>query len=159
MTDLLQQMQEQLTLTTHWVTIVPLLLFLVGASYTDIKTLKIKNVWTGLFFGLALLLPLIHPSISYPFILSGSVAGFVIIFIPAFLANKPMGGDIKLMAVVGAFIGPLLALVVVIIATLLSIGFLMIQAIMKKDLQSSYPFAPFIAIGYVVLIFCQFILT
>lgn len=90
--------------------LIPILSFLVIASYTDIKTYKIRNWTSG---GLALfniiyfvVIPLMSSETEIvKNSLLGGISAFLLIFILAFIANTPMGGDIKLVGATGFALG------------------------------------------------------
>ncbi len=64
------------------------------------------------------------------------------------------GGDVKLLAMIGAWLGYKSLLPVVIISSALgSIVGLSIMAIQKKDFKSAIPFGPFLALGAVAYLF------
>lgn len=79
--------------------------------------------------------------------LAGMATGLAL-FLPLYLMQGMGGGDVKLMATVGAFAGPALAfqigLATCIAGGALSLGFLTAP---RTGRQSSMPYAPSIAIG------------
>jgi prepilin peptidase CpaA len=94
-----------------WTATEVLLLWLVlQAAVTDLALRKIPNVLvlSGLLLALAL-----HGLAGPPWTLltqwlGGTLAGFFL-FLPLYLARGMAAGDVKLMAMVGAFVGPLRA--------------------------------------------------
>lgn len=88
-----------------------LLAMLLAASVTDLAVRRIPNrlVLAGLLAALAL--HLMHdPALALLTVyLSGFLVGLVL-FLPAYIARGMAAGDVKLMAAVGAFTGPELAL-------------------------------------------------
>lgn len=148
-----------LVLVTLWV-------FTIWAGIVDIKTLKIRNrfnlvfLLTGLsFMGLEWLgqfisLPSIVPTLSFGWTnFLGMLAGFFFIFIPAFAKNHPMGGDIKMSAVLGFWLGFGPLLYVLIFATIFNFAYWFGALYVYKDYGSKtlMPFAPFFALGVMVL--------
>jgi prepilin peptidase CpaA len=87
-----------------------LLAIAASAAVTDVRQGKVHNVltYTGVIAGLVLnaVLP---AGIGLGQALLGLVVGFVPLFL-AYLAGGLGGGDVKLMAAVGAFVGPAAAL-------------------------------------------------
>jgi prepilin peptidase CpaA len=81
------------------------------AAITDLAVRKIPNVLILSGLLLALVLHLLSSPRWAPvtFWLAGSLAGFFL-FLPLYLARGMAAGDVKLMAMVGAFTGPLGAL-------------------------------------------------
>lgn len=89
------------------VTICIIILFLLFSSYTDIKELKIYDKSTIAFLIIRVILIFI-PQYNLPFMLThllGGLFGFLIFLIPAMICLLPMGGDIKLMGVLGMYLG------------------------------------------------------
>ena len=85
-----------------------LMLLLVTAAITDYRTHRIPNwlVLSGTLFGLIYNMavpPFRHASLLWP--LEGLALG-LIVFLPLYLLRIMGAGDVKLMAMVGAFIGP-----------------------------------------------------
>lgn len=143
------------------------LLFLVGfvvwAGVFDIKTLKITNkfnevfILTGLLFmgvGIFDALPAIVPSLSFDWTnLGGLCVGFLILFIPAFVKNHPMGGDIKMTAVLGFWIGLEPMLFVLLVGVALNALYWIGAFTIWKEYGSKtlMPFAPFFALGVLIV--------
>lgn len=86
--------------------------------------------------------------------LVGFVAGFLPLYLLAELSKKGMGGgDIKLFAVLGVYIGPLQVLSVLFLASCLAVTVYVFQMIRGKTKSRYIAFGPFIAIatGFVYL--------
>lgn len=86
----------------------PLVLLLLMAAVWDYRTQRIPNwlVLPGMVFGLAvnmLIAPL--PGAAFWWPLAGLAVGFIG-FMPLYLIRAMGAGDVKLMAMVGAFVGP-----------------------------------------------------
>lgn len=137
--------------------------FVIWAGIFDIRTLKISNrfnkvfLLTGLLFmgaGLIGALPAWIPSLSIGWTnIGGLIAGFLILFIPAFVKNHPMGGDIKMTAVLGFWIGfePMLFVLIagVVFNAVYWIGAFSIWKEYGKN--TLMPFAPFFALGVLIV--------
>lgn len=97
-----------------------LICLVTQAAVTDLACRKIPNllVLSGLL--LALLLHLLSEPRWAPLSqgVAGAVAGFFL-FLPLYLARGMAAGDVKLMAMVGAFVGPLAALRIGLLAWLI----------------------------------------
>lgn len=90
----------------------------------------------------------------------GAVLGFGILFVISFAyyfitkREGLGGGDVKLLAVVGAFLGYKAILPVIFLSSILgSIIGLTVMLIKKEGLRYAIPFGPFIAVGTIVMIF------
>lgn len=82
----------------------------------------------------------------YP--LAGFLVGFVPLYILGEVSKNGMGGgDIKLFAVLGIFVGPLQVFLSLFLSAVLALIFSVIWSIYKKERQKFIPFGPFIAIG------------
>ena len=93
----------------HTVSIVILVGLLLLASYRDICEYRISNklILFGLAVGISLnvILPQEIGGLGFQLALAGAGVG-VIVFLPMYLIHAMGAGDIKLMAMVGAFVGP-----------------------------------------------------
>lgn len=84
-----------------------LLLFVALAAATDLARRKIPNLLVLIGLGAALAISL--PRGAGLVWLAGALTGFLL-FLPLYLVRGMAAGDVKLMAMVGAFAGPALAL-------------------------------------------------
>ncbi|WP_373262073.1 prepilin peptidase [Hungatella hathewayi] len=127
---------------------IPVIIFISIASRIDLKIMKIPNKLNYTMILLRLALAVYIP------IQASNILGFVIggalILIPAMIVIKPMGGDIKFAAALGLWIGDISIFLTMILAVVMFLfyGF----KIKKIDVKESLPFAPFISIGYILII-------
>jgi leader peptidase (prepilin peptidase)/N-methyltransferase len=126
---------------------------LLGIALTDARTYIIPDEFTygGLILGL--LLSLAPGGLTFLQSIAGAALGFVFLYGAGWLGEwwlkKPAmgGGDIKMMAMVGAFLGPLGALLTIFLGALVgTIIFLPISLRTKKLV----PFGIFLALGAAV---------
>ena len=83
---------------------------LAAATVIDLKTRRIPNVLTGGMIALGLVLAATGASgISVPASLMGFCLG-LLLMMPGYLLGATGAGDVKLMAAVGALIGPVLVI-------------------------------------------------
>ena len=137
-----------------------LICFLIVATFTDLDRMIIPNRITlpGIILGL-LINTLISPGDIWKYLL-GALVGAASLLLIAFLGEwifkkeSMGGGDLKLAALVGAFLGwqsVLLSLFAAILAGALTGIVLIILG--RRERQQYIPFGPFIAIGTMVAIF------
>lgn len=87
-------------------------LLLIAAAISDLRSRRIPNVLVlgGLLFGIAYNIALPPtPQTSFLFPFAGILVGFFI-FLPLYLIRATGAGDVKLLAMIGAFLGPLATL-------------------------------------------------
>ena len=131
---------------------ITLVLFLVIASYFDIKYLKIPNKLNLSFFVIRFaLIPIIGFSMDNIY---GFLFAFLIFLIPAMIANKPMGGDIKAFSVIGLYLGFKTTILSLIIIIVISIIYMTIKKFIYKDIND-IPLAPFFLLSILILIVLQ----
>lgn len=125
--------------------LITLFLLLLIASYFDIKHMKIPNKLNLTFLIIRLLLSfVIGIELGN---LYGMVAGFLLVLIPAMIKNKPMGGDIKLMAVLGFYLGVKNIFVLLAGTVGFSIIYIIPKLIKQKEIKD-FPLAPFVLLSY-----------
>ncbi|ELX11921.1 type IV leader peptidase family [Janthinobacterium sp. HH01] len=97
-----------------------LICLVAQAAITDLALRKIPNVLILSGLLLALMLHIMGGQHWAPMThwLAGSLAGFFL-FLPLYLLGGMAAGDVKLLAMVGGFVGPLMALQVAALATLI----------------------------------------
>lgn len=123
-------------------------LFLTIASYFDFKYKKIPNKLNLSFFIIRLvLIPILKFNINN---IWGLLIGFFIIFIPAMIVNKPMGGDIKAMTVLGFYLGSYSIVVLLFLIVLIGLLYFVINNYIFKR-KNEVPFAPFFLIAHLLL--------
>jgi len=127
---------------------------LLGIALTDARTYLIPNefTWGGLVLGLVLAAASGFPAVTAALI--GAAAGFLILWVVgvigkwAFKEEAMGGGDIKMMAMVGAFVGWQGVLLTIFIGALAgTLIFLPLALLGRKKLV---PFGVFLALGAAV---------
>lgn len=81
----------------------------IVAAASDLASRRIPNIVSLSGLGIALVLQLAAPHGSALAWLGGALAG-LLLFLPFYLLRGMAAGDVKLMAAVGSFVGPLSAL-------------------------------------------------
>ena len=109
-----------------------LISLLVIATVTDFRSRRIPNWLTLAGFFLGLLLSVLSAGIPGVFSsIAGAVVG-IVIFIPVYALGKMGAGDVKLLAMVGAFLGPVnvlwAALFSLMAGGLLAVGWMIYKA-------------------------------
>lgn len=123
---------------------------LLGIALTDARTFTIPDEFTLGGAAIGLLLSLAPGGISFGESLVGAVVGFGILYLAAVLGewwlDKPAmgGGDIKMMAMIGAFLGPIGAILAIFLGALIGSVVFLPLAIRRHTL---IPFGVFLAIG------------
>jgi leader peptidase (prepilin peptidase)/N-methyltransferase len=127
---------------------------LLGIAVTDARHYLIPDEYTagGLVLGLALSLRGGLPGLLASLI--GAVAGFVLLYAVAWIGEKAFrkeamgGGDIKMMAMVGAFVGWKGVLLTVFLGALLGTVIFVPLVLLRRDKeQPLVPFGVFLAAG------------
>jgi Flp pilus assembly protein, protease CpaA len=132
-----------------------LIAFLIGATITDVRKMKIYDWFNGLFLAVRIAFIFI-PVYSLKFELThliGGVVGFMFLLIPAMALMHKMAGDIKFMAVLGMFLGGHLTIVFLLIACLYNLLYAMTSVYVLKRAKSSVliPFAPFFLLSFTTI--------
>jgi prepilin peptidase CpaA len=118
-----------------------LLCIVAQAAVTDLAVRKIPNVLVLSGLALALLLHLLAgprwaPATQW---LAGSLAGFFL-FLPLYLLRGMAAGDVKLMAMVGAFTGPLAACYIAVLTCLfgglMALGIMVVSGRCRQGLDN-----------------------
>lgn len=110
-----------------------LMLLLLVAAVCDYRTHRIPNqlVLWGTLFGViytATVPPFVHATVLFP--ISGFLVG-LLLFMPLYLVRAMGAGDVKLLAMTGAFLGPLETLYAA-LATVIAGGFLAIMWVVAR---------------------------
>lgn len=102
--DFFEQVKKALEhLYSEPITVALFTLFLIIATYTDLKATKIPDKLNAAFAIIRLLLIPIIGFTIYDFL--GALIGFIGLFIPGMVLMKKMGGDIKCATVIGLYAG------------------------------------------------------
>jgi leader peptidase (prepilin peptidase)/N-methyltransferase len=126
---------------------------LLGIAATDARTYLIPDEFTlgGLVLGLVLALA--PGGLTFLQALGGAAVGFGILYVAAVLGEWTLkkqamgGGDIKMMAMVGAFLGPLGSVMTIFFGSL--VGTIIFLPISLRR-QRLVPFGIFLAVGAAV---------
>jgi prepilin signal peptidase PulO-like enzyme (type II secretory pathway) len=121
----------------------------------DLEHKLLPDVLTLPGTALGLLLALLGLTISFWSSVLGAAVGFVLMLLIALISRGGMGmGDVKLMAMIGAFMGWKAVFFVLFGASLLgSIGGILYLYITKQDRRTPIPFGPSMAVAALVLYF------
>lgn len=126
-----------------------LVILLLIITVTDSVHGKIPNLILLPFLIVGLILRIfVQIDVVWWYPLIGFIAGFMPLFLLGKVGkNSVGGGDIKLLAVLGVFVGPINILLILFLSSILAIiGHVMITLITKKK-QKYIRFGPFIALG------------
>ena len=112
--------------------------------------------------GVGLLASLVIPQINFLDSLIGALLGGGSLFIVAtlyqwlFKREGMGGGDVKLLAMIGAFLGWKAVILTILLSSLIGSLMGMIMMVLKgKDLKYAIPFGPFLSFGAVIALFYQ----
>jgi leader peptidase (prepilin peptidase)/N-methyltransferase len=132
------------------------LTLLLGIAVTDAQRYIIPDAFSVGGAAAGFLLSLAPGGLSWLESLGGAVGGFVFLYVVAALGEwafkKPAmgGGDIKMMAMVGAFLGPFDALLTCFVAALVGTVIFGPVSLRTKKLV---PFGVFLAVGAAIVLF------
>ena len=126
------------------------LVYLIIATYTDIKTMKIPNKLNLTFLIIRFLLIFVGFEFTYIHLIGG-ICGILFLLIPAVIKMHKMGGDIKLMGVLGLYLGMYNAIPFLIATTFFSAIVSIPKSIITKK-KENFPFAPFFLTSHVLFI-------
>ena len=127
---------------------------LIVISFIDIKYQIIPNEITFSFIPIGLIISLIFNHICFINSLLGLIIPAGLLLLIAFIYKKGMGiGDVKLIGMIGVFIGWKFALISIFIGALIgSIYGIYMMVTDKMTRQTRIPFGPFISLGAIVMI-------
>jgi len=110
--------------------------------------------------GMGLLVSLIIPQITFSNSLIGMLLGGGSLFIVAtfyqwlFKREGMGGGDVKLLAMIGAFLGWKAVLLTILLSSLIgSVTGILMMVVKGKDFKYAIPFGPFLSLGAVISLF------
>jgi prepilin peptidase CpaA len=107
--------------------LLPMLALLAWAAVQDVRTRRIRNWLTLSLAGAGLLISFVpHGGISPPQALLGLLVGFAVPFV-LFALGALGGGDVKLLAAIGAWVGPADVLKIFIVAAIVGLVIVLIQ--------------------------------
>lgn len=134
-------------------TYIPLIIYLSIATYFDVKYLKIPDKLTATFFILRLIF-IRFIGFNIKDNLVGFYFGFFTFLIPAMIANKPMGGDIKSFATLGLYLGFKRAVAGIVCLIVTSLIAMLVKKYVLKDSKDT-PLAPFFLLSVIILMIMQ----
>lgn len=152
----------------HWLKIIRylvLVVFLVLIGAIDLEKRIIPNKFLLVLVGIrAILLAgdiLLYPSYWGELLISafgGMLAGFLVFLLAYFISRKSIGlGDVKLIAVIGFYVGMSLIWSAMVAGLLLAGIYSCIQLVRKKISMKDYiPLAPFLAAGTILIMLLGF---
>ena len=141
-------------LNTEFIIFTILIASLIVVSFIDIKYQIIPNEITFSFIPLGIILSFIFNHITFLNSFLGLIIPAGLLLLIAFIYKKGMGiGDVKLIGVIGVFIGWKYALISIFIGALIGsvYGVYMILT-NKMNRETRIPFGPFISTGAVIMI-------
>lgn len=125
-----------------------LFIYLAIAAYIDFKSLTIPNKLNMLFFVIFLIFLFFLPNkLDHVY---GALLGFFLLFIPAFIRNQPMGGDIKMSTVLGLYLGVKPLLLLFFIVFLSALTFVLVRKFLTP-IRKDFAFAPFFFGSYLIM--------
>ncbi len=133
---------------------------LIISGVIDVRTKILPNVITipGMLAGL--IFAALGWSISFKNSLGGIVVGGGILLLISLLSRGGMGmGDVKFLALIGSFLGPLATVIALFLASFFGALFGSIYLyITKKDRKTPIPFGPFLMLGALISYWYLFLL-
>jgi leader peptidase (prepilin peptidase)/N-methyltransferase len=133
---------------------------LIVISVIDLYHQIIPDVISLPGIGVGLLASLAIPHISFIDSLIGALLGGGSLFIVAtlyqwlFKREGMGGGDVKLLAMIGAFLGWKAVILTILLGSLLgSISGIIVMVLRGKDFKYAIPFGPFLSLGAVIALF------
>ncbi|MFJ8531402.1 prepilin peptidase [Bacillus sp. NPDC094106] len=146
--------EEILYVNSHIWVVAIILGFLLVATYTDLKNMKIYHKFNMVFLLTRFALIIVPFGISYQWThVFGGLIGFVFLLIPAMALMHKMGGDIRFMGILGMYLGGYYTIVLLFISCAIHFVYSMVTIFMLKreGKKTMVPFAPFFLIAYTML--------
>ncbi len=131
----------------------PVIIFLIIASRIDIKKMQIPDKVNMAFLCIRLMMSAGLYEITADH-LEGAVTGFLLVCIPAMILLWKMGGDIKMTAVLGLWIGMGGIIFSMAAGLIFFFGWALIK---KKGKREPVAWAPFVSLGIVTLMLTYFV--
>lgn len=137
---------------------------LVLLAFIDARTKLLPDALTLPLMWLGMLIQILPETrtIGLEFSIIGAIAGYLPLWLFAQAYRLIRGrdglgmGDLKLLAAMGAWSGPILLPQVLLLAALLAIAVFVIERLFRhqaKDLHEERPFGPWIVVGYFIVLF------
>jgi len=128
---------------------------LIAITFIDLEHQIIPNKINLFGFVSGIIVSLLTGHLSLLNIFFGFLAAGGLLFLIALLSRGGMGGgDVKLGAVIGVFLGWPLALLALFISFILGgLGGIVLLALKKKGRKDMIPFGPFLALGSLITLF------
>jgi prepilin peptidase CpaA len=122
----------------QWLSILPMLVLIVLAALWDLRSRRIPNWLNGILIlsGLASSL-IVGVPVSPTWSILGLVVGFAIPFV-LFVMGAVGGGDVKLLAGVGAWLGPFGVFKVFVVECLVGLVIVLIQSAKQRRLSALF---------------------
>ena len=141
-------------LNTEFIIYILLISSLICVSFIDFRYQIIPNEITFVFIPLGLIFSLIFKHMIFMNSLLGLIIPSGLLLLIAFIYKSGMGiGDVKLIGMIGVFLGWKFALISIFIGALVgSIYGIYIMFIGKGNRKTRIPFGPFISLGAVIMI-------
>lgn len=124
---------------------------LLAISTVDLKTMEIPDEFIIFGFINGIIFLFLDKGLAWQSAVIGMVIGFLIFLLLAFIPGAMGGGDIKLMAMLGFFMGwksvLLITMLAFIVGAVASVPLLLAR---RKAMKSPIPFGPFIAVAFFI---------
>ena len=134
---------------------------LIAITFIDLHHQIIPDLISLPGIGAGLLASLVLPRITFLDALFGAFLGggslFLVATIYQWLFNREGmgGGDIKLLAMIGAFLGWKAVILTILLSSLIgSVTGVAVMLIKGKDFKYAIPFGPFLSLGAILSLFC-----
>jgi leader peptidase (prepilin peptidase) / N-methyltransferase len=144
----------------HWLFYWYFFSALVAATFIDLRHYLLPDKITLPGIGVGILGSFFVPQLSWPLALAGAALGWFLLFFVAWAYRVYAkrdglgGGDVKYLAMIGAFLGPQGVLVTLVLASFAGsiLGVLLIL-VKGKRTTAAIPFGPFLTLGALVSFF------